>query len=116
MCPDYFQMENPYSDLRTRTRKEEALISELEQSQQAAKFHNSAKANEKPLTGKIKRFCSLCNSDLILTKKVEHIEELNIDLPKWKCKVCSQYYVGIGRELYTPNRKGKAIVFSMDDV
>lgn len=110
----YFNIDNPLADIRTRTRKEEALLEQLNQMNESAKFHNSAIQNTKPITGKIMRYCSLDDSPLVKSKKTEKLEGLDIEIQKWKCKVCGQVYSGIGLNLCTPNKKVKAICFEMD--
>jgi hypothetical protein len=107
---------NPYFSPTPPTKAQEALTQQIEQLNQSAHSHNTAKANEKVVLGPLKRYCSLCSSELVKSKKTEKLEDLGIEVPKWKCKLCFQYYVGIGKELYTPNHKVKAIVFELSEV
>jgi len=111
---DLFYMDNAYADVRPRTRREEVQIQELEQSNKSAREHNNSKANEKVITGTIKRYCGLCEAQLIKTKKSDKIEELEIEVPRFKCKTCGQVYSGFGLELFTSNKKVKAICFEYD--
>lgn len=114
MCPDYFQMENPLADIHTRTRKEEAFLEQLNQMNESAKFHNSAKANEKSIRGPLKRFCSLCEAPL-KSIKPKTLEDLDIPLPRYRCTLCKSVYQGYGLELFHESKKSvKAIVFEMD--
>jgi hypothetical protein len=77
----YFNMDNPYADVKSLTKKEQALIQELEQSNKSVREHNNSKANEKVITGPIKRYCGLCEAPLIKTMKSDNIEELDIEIP-----------------------------------
>jgi hypothetical protein len=107
-------MENYYADVKPPTKAQERLTQQLDQLNQSVREFNESKKNEKPITGKIMRYCGLCSSELVRTKKSDKLEGLNIEVPRYKCKTCSQVYSGIGLDLYTPNKKGKAICFEYD--
>jgi hypothetical protein len=109
-------MSNPYFDPNPPSKAHEAMTQELEQLKQKAKAFNESKNSEKPIIGKLKRYCSLCNSELVKSKKTEKLDGLDLELLKFKCPTCHQYYIGIGKDLYTPNHKGKAIVFELSEV
>jgi len=110
----YFSLPNPHSSIRTRTRKEEALIEELEQQNEQAKFYNSSKANEKVPNGPLKRYCPLDENPLkpIKSKK---LEDLDIELPRFRCVLCKSVFQGYGFYLFHETKKDlEAIVFPFD--
>lgn len=112
---DYFSLPNYLADVNPPTKKTEKLLQELENMHTDVRNYNNSKANEKPILGKIKRFCGLCESELIKSKKGEKLEGLDIEIPRYKCKMCSQVYSGIGLNLTTPNGKVKAICFPLEE-
>lgn len=109
---DLFSLPNPLADVRTRTRKEDQLIQELEQMNESAKFHNSAINNTKPITGKIMRYCPLDESSLkpIKPKPIEGVPD--ISKPRYRCVLCKSVFEGYGVELFHETKKDlKAIAF-----
>ena len=59
-----FSLPNPYSYVKPLTKKESALIESIEQSQQSAREHNEKMKHEKPITGKIMRYCPIDEAPL----------------------------------------------------
>ena len=76
--PDYFNMDNPYADIKPLSLKETALIQQLEQDNLKAHAFNENKKNEKVITGPLKRYCPLDESPLkaIKPKPIEGIPEI----------------------------------------
>jgi hypothetical protein len=110
--PDYFALENYYSSVKPPTRAEQALTQEMEQMNEKARLHNSAKASEKVITGPIKRYCPLDESPLkpIKPKPLEGLPE--ISKPRYRCVLCKSVFEGYGLDLFHETKRDlKAIAF-----
>jgi hypothetical protein len=113
--PDYLNMQNPYSDVRPRTRKEESIIQQIEQDNLKAHAFNESKKHEKAINGPLKRYCPLDEAPLkpIKAKPIEGLPE--ISKPRYRCTLCKSVFEGFGINLFHETKKNlKAIVFEFD--
>lgn len=113
---DYFSLPNYLADVNPPTKKTEKLLQDLENMHTEVRNYNSSKANEKPILGKIMRYCPLDESPLKPIKS-KPIEGLEINKPRYRCVLCKSVFEGFGTELYHESKRNlKAIAFEQSEV
>ena len=60
MCPDTFFLDNFNADIRPPSKSHERLTQALQDYNRIVHTLNESKENKKPIAGKIKRYCGLC--------------------------------------------------------
>ena len=98
-----FILDNFNVDIRPPSKSHKRLTQALQDYNRTAHTLNESKENQKPIAGKIKRYCGLCEAELKPIKS-KLVENLGISKPRFRCPVDKSVWEGWGLNLHFESR------------